>query len=213
MLISKLALYYIISSDLIASELGFAALQQAIAGGVTAIQLRDKHHSRNAVRDSALRLKSLLNPLNIPLIINDDVTLAQEVQADGVHLGQNDLSPEDARAILGDDKIIGLSVETVEQLHKANQLTCIDYIAASAVFPSTTKHDCVTYWGLAGLKTMAELSTHPVIAIGGINLENITAVIQHGAVGVAVSSVLDHHPLSTAQKLIKELSCVKAFNK
>lgn len=181
---------------------------QAIKGGVTAIQLRNKKNSEAAIYDIAIRLLSIMCPLGIPLIINDNVRLAKDTHAAGVHLGQSDLSPLQARQYLGSDKIIGWSIETLEQLEHANQLDCIDYVAASAVFPSTTKHDCKTIWGLTGLKTITQQSRHPVVAIGGINILNIRDVMAQGAHGAAVVSAIHNHahPDIAAAELIREIN-------
>lgn len=180
---------------------------QAIAGGVTAIQLRDKNASLDEIHRLALALKNILTPLDIPLIINDHVDIAKAVDAQGVHIGQSDSSPQVARDILGADKWIGLSVETLEELTIANQLTCIDYIGASAVFPSFTKTNCKTIWGLDGLRTLTAQSTHPVIAIGGININNINQTMACGPCGVAVVSAIQGQPdpKTAAQNLINAM--------
>jgi thiamine-phosphate pyrophosphorylase len=180
---------------------------QAIRGGITSVQLRNKT-SQPMMHTLALALISLLRPLKIPLIINDNIDLAKEVDADGVHLGQSDRKPFEARQILGPDKIIGWSIETYEQLKEANQLQCIDYIAASAVFPSKTKPDCKTIWGFKGLKKITKTSIHPVVAIGGINKSNIRKVIGAGACGAAVISAIHDHtqPGNAAQELMKEIN-------
>ena len=185
-------------------------IRHAIKGGVTMVQLRNKTTQQSMLHDTALALLSLLRPLSISLIINDNVALAKEIDADGVHLGQSDLSPVEARRILGPDKIIGLSIETCEQLELANQLDCLDYIAASAIFPSKTKRDCKTIWGLAGLKTFAQQSKHPVVAIGGISSLNIRDVMTHGAHGVAVISAIHDHaqPELAAAELMREINHV-----
>lgn len=181
---------------------------QAIEGGVTLIQLREKSKSLSQIRRMALELKAILRPFKIPLIINDRVEIAKEIDADGIHLGQSDLSPSDARQILGPTKIIGLSVETFAELEIANQLTCIDYIAASAVFPSKTKSDCKTTWGLDGLKEIVQKSKYPVIAIGGINHHNIHNIIESGACGAAVISAIHNQddPEKAARDLITEIN-------
>lgn len=181
---------------------------QAIKGGVTSVQLRHKTNSPLLMRTVAMGFMSLLRPLGIPLMINDNIDLAKEVDADGVHLGQSDRSPFEARQILGPHKLIGWSVETYEQLEQANQLQCIDYIAASAVFPSKIKQDCKTIWGLEGLKKITQRSVHPVIAIGGININTIREVISAGAYGAAViSAIYDHpQPEKAAQELIQEIN-------
>lgn len=180
----------------------------AIHGGVKSVQLREKNLSFEELKSLALSLQSILKPLNIPLIINDHVNLAKEINADGVHLGQADMSPLETRKILGPNKIIGLSIESMQELEIANQLNCINYVAASAIFPSKTKRDCKTLWGLEGLKQLTEKAFHPVIAIGGINSRNVSKVIENGAFGVAVVSIIhDHsHPEKISALLINKIN-------
>lgn len=181
---------------------------QAVAGGVTLIQLRDKSKNLAQIRQMALSLKKILKPFNVLLLINDHLEIAKEIDVDGIHLGQSDHSPLEAREILGPDKIIGWSVETLDELAKANQLDCIDYIAASAVFPSKTKADCKTIWGLEGLRRIAQISKHPVVAIGGIEQWNVQGVIDHGACGAAVISAIHDSPdpKRAASELIAEIN-------
>lgn len=181
-------------------------LLKAIQGGITSVQLREKTKDLNEFRKLALQVKATLRPFNIPLIINDHVEIAKEVDADAVHIGQSDIAPQDARRILGPTKTIGLSIESLQELAIANQLTCIDYIGASAVFPSKTKPDCKTIWGLNGLQQITELSKYPVVAIGGINLGNIASIIDNGAYGVAViGAIHNHDPRKSAAELINEI--------
>ena len=180
-----------------------AFLMQAIAGGITALQLRDKTLSPSTLLNIAHTLKEWLSPFSIPLIINDHVDIAKSVNADGIHGGHTDFSPEAARHLLGPDKIIGVSVDSIDALNDANKLSCIDYIAASAVFPSTSKHDCKTIWGLAGLKKLVDSSAHPVVAIGGIQLTNISSIIQQGAEGVAIISAI--HLANNPEQMIRQM--------
>jgi thiamine-phosphate pyrophosphorylase len=179
-------------------------IMQTITGGITLVQLREKSKNLIQLQQMALELKSLLNPFKIPLIINDHIEITKETDVDGVHLGQSDLSPIEARQILGPKKIIGWSVETLEELEIANQLTCIDYIAASTVFPSQTKSNCKTIWGLEGLQKITSQSKHPVVAIGGIYQHNIQSVIENGACGAAVISAIHQHsnPRRAASNLL-----------
>ena len=167
---------------------------QIAHGGVTCVQLRAKNLPASAIVEYAQTLKEWLTPFSIPLIINDHLDVALTVNAAGVHLGQSDQDPASARRLLGPGKIIGLSIETLEQLQQANALSCIDYVAASAVFASTSKTNCNTIWGLAGLQQIVNLSRHPVVAIGGINASNIANVITQGVCGVAVISAIHQHP-------------------
>lgn len=167
-------------------------LQLAIQGGITSVQLRAKMDNAKDLYQCAVDLKKFLQPHSIPLIINDHIDIAMAVDADGIHLGQNDIPAEVARKIVGPTKIIGLSIESVPQLEHANQLGCIDYVAASAVFPSRSKPDCKTLWYLDGLSKITQLSRHPVVAIGGIHQGNIHNILACGAQGVAVIGAIQH---------------------
>ena|SRR6185312_8958171 len=178
-------------------------LRQAIAGGVTMVQLRIKQQLTPEIIHFSRQVREVLALEHIPLIINDHVMLAQTLQAEGIHLGQSDMPPWVARQQLGPDKIIGLSIETTEQLLLANELSCIDYVGASAIFPSKTKTDCKTIWGLEGLEQIVKLSRHPVVAIGGIDGQNAGEVMKRGASGIAVVSALHDalDPKLAAQQL------------
>lgn len=186
-------------------------LLAAVRGGVTSVQLRNKSQDLNIVLNNAKKLINLLNPLQIPVIINDHVDIAKKANAQGVHLGQKDTCPKEARKKLGKDKIIGLSVETLDELQKANQLDEINYIAASAVFASKSKSNCRTIWGIEGLTYMVNNSRHPVIGIGGIDATNVKEVITTGASGIAViSSISDSIDTFSASKiLIDEINNAK----
>lgn len=179
---------------------------KAVKGGITCVQLREKTDNLLEFRKLALQFKTLLRPFNVPLIINDHVDIAKDIDAEGVHIGQSDMPAAEARKILGPSKIIGLSIETLEELEKANQLPDLDYVAASAVFPTKNKLECKTYWGIEGLRQVSELSKHPVVAIGGINLNNIGSIIDNGACGVAViGAIHDHEPALAATHLITKI--------
>ncbi len=183
-------------------------LEEAILGGVTHVQFRAKSLSRFETYVWVYALKKFLDSKNIPLIINDNVALTEVVDAYGVHLGQTDGSPEAARARLGPDKCIGLSIESLDELHLANQLDCIDYVAASAVFPTPTKTNLKKIWGLHGLSKFVEQSKHPVIAIGGIHTQNITRVMEQGVLGVAVVSAIQaSNTIEQTTKQLKEAIC------
>lgn len=187
-------------------------LNSAVKGGITSVQLRDKHSSMAYVRHLALEIKSLLATHHIPLIINDRIDLALEIDADGIHLGQSDMTPEIARIKLGSKKIIGLSIESFDELEKANQLNCIDYIAASAVFPSQNKQDCKTIWGLKGLRNITQRAKHPVVAIGGISQHTVGDVMAQGACGVAVIGAIHNqqNPFLAARELIRTINQEKS---
>lgn len=183
-------------------------VKQAVRGGVTMVQLREKTSNMNEIRNQALALQSILKPMGVSFIINDFVELAAEINADGVHIGQQDMSVAKAREILGPHKIIGLSIESMDELHLANNTNGISYITASAVFPSTTKPDCKKIWGLKGLKEIARESKHPVTAIGGITENNIAEVMSISNVyGVAVVGAIDRAacPYNAALNLTQSL--------
>lgn len=171
----------------------FRIILQSIEGGVKIVQLREKEASEREMISIGRQLHALLKPLGVPLIINDRVDVAYKIHADGVHLGQSDISATEARAILGEDALIGLSVETIEQA-KASSDQKVDYIAVSPVFSSKTKTDCLTPLGLKGLKQICAISSHPVVAIGGVDLTNINDILDCGVSGAAVVSSIFNSP-------------------
>lgn len=173
----------------------------AIAG-ITALQLREKQASYQECLELGRQLKPILADFHIPLIINDNVALAIELDADGVHLGQTDMCPIVARKQLGDDKIIGVSIDSKENLQTANNLP-IDYVGIGAIFPTETKQNVTTIWGLDGLTAIASQSKHPIVAIGGINESNAQQVIQAGAQGIAVISAI--HEAMDPNQTIKNI--------
>lgn len=177
-------------------------VKQAIEGGTTIVQLREKDCSSLEFYQYALQLKEILKDTNIPLIINDRLDIALAVDADGLHIGQSDLPYNLARKILGKDKIIGLSVETIEQAKEANLLD-VDYIGLSPVFSTNTKLDINTPLGLEGINKIASFTKHPTVAIGGINTTNTKEIIQSGADGIAVVSAIvsSKKPKEAAQQL------------
>ncbi|CAM2980324.1 thiamine phosphate synthase [Legionella worsleiensis] len=164
-------------------------IKQCISSGVTCVQLREKNSHETAKLEFALGLKELLDAYQIPLIINDDVNLAIKINADGVHLGQTDKSPLNARELLGNNRFIGLSIEAEDNLIQANNVD-LAYVAASAVFPSQHKNNLKKIWNIHGLTHLCAHSKHPVIGIGGINQNNLPNVLAAGAQGVAVIGAL-----------------------
>lgn len=182
----------------------FDLILESIKGGVTVVQLREKSASFEEFVEIAHALKSLLTPLQIPLIINDRIDVARASHADGVHLGQSDHQVKSAREILGKNAIIGLSIETLSQAKAAIQEP-VDYVAVSPVFPTLTKLDCALNLGLDGLKSVCTISPFPVIAIGGIDANNARLIFDAGAKGVAVVSAIFDAPCpKTAAQKIRE---------
>jgi len=157
----------------------------AVRGGAGIVQLREKNASSREFLELARALVSRIQPLGIPLIINDRADIALASGAAGLHIGQNDLPPEDARRIMGPDVIIGLSVENRTELLAAEDHD-IDYVGISPVFSTSTKTDTHEPWGLGGLRWAREHSGLPLVAIGGIHRDNAADVIRAGAHSLAV---------------------------
>jgi thiamine-phosphate pyrophosphorylase len=164
-------------------------VESAIRGGVSVVQLREKDCSTLEYINLAKKIKKITVSSNVPLIINDRLDVAQAVGADGVHVGQNDMPYREARCILGPDAIIGLTVETPEQAREAESLDT-DYLGVSAIFATPTKTDTINEWGIEGLKALRKNSGHILIAIGGLNSQNVQQIIRAGADGIAVVSAI-----------------------
>lgn len=164
-------------------------VKEAVEGGVTMVQLREKDIDTRTFIEEALELKALLGPLGVPLIINDRVDVALASDADGVHIGQSDMPYAIARRLLGPDRIIGLSVENMDQVAQANALD-VDYIGVSPVFATPTKTDTARPFGLEGLREAVKLSHHPTVAIGGMNALTAADVMAAGTDGIAVVSAI-----------------------
>jgi thiamine-phosphate pyrophosphorylase len=169
-----------------------------IAGSATLVQLRDKHGSTRAMVEEARALRGVLEPAGVPLLINDRVDVALAAEADGVHIGQDDISAADARLLLGRMAIIGLSIKTVAQAEAA-PLDMLDYVAIGGVYGTTSKDNTATPIGIGGLRAVvqavrARKPQFPICAIAGINASNAAEVIAAGADGVAVISALSLAP-------------------
>lgn len=161
----------------------------AVKGGATVIQFREKGASTKELYLTAMKLKELLSPLGIPLIINDRIDIALAVDADGVHLGQDDMPVEVARRIMGPEKIIGASAASLEEALEARRMGA-DYIGFGPVFPTGTKPDAAPPTGIGPLKDTCKKVGIPVVAIGGITADNAHLCIEAGASGVAVISAV-----------------------
>ena len=173
-------------------------LARLIAPSTTLVQLRDKHGSTRAMIEEARALEEVLAPKGIPLLINDRVDVALAAQADGVHVGQDDMPVADARLLLGRSAIIGLSVKTLAQAQAA-PLELLDYVAIGGVYATTSKDNTAAPIGIDGLRTIAQaIRTRkpgfPICAIAGITDANAADVIAAGADGVAVISALSLAP-------------------
>lgn len=186
------------------------AVEQAILGGVTLVQLREKNLDSRDFYQQALRIQAVCQHHNVPLLINDRVDIAQAINADGVHIGQSDLPCNIVRQILGKNKIIGVSARTVEQAVQA-QRDGADYLGVGAMFATTTKADAktVTVETLANIRQAVDL---PIVAIGGINAKTLPILQQQlkqanaSVDGVAVvSAILAQADIKKATMALKRL--------
>lgn len=179
----------------------------AVRGGVTAVQLREKEATTREFVDLAWRMKDLLRPFSVPLIINDRVDVALAAGADGVHVGQQDMAFTDVRRVAGAGFLVGLSVETMEQALAAEELDA-DYLGVSPIFSTPTKPDTGEAWGLEGLATLRRRSRHVLVAIGGINSANARDAVRAGADGIAVVSAIcaAYDPEAAARELRRLVS-------
>ena len=189
MLDYDLSLYLVTDRGYIGDRNLREVVNQAVKGGVTMVQLREKEASTRGFIELAQGLKKILQDKNVPLIINDRIDVAMAVKADGVHLGQEDMPVELARKIMGDDYLIGLSIENMDQLRETENLH-IDYIGLSPLFTTETKPELKHEWGIQGLRQAAGISSHKIVAIGNIDANNAAEVIKSGADGVAVVSAI-----------------------
>lgn len=164
-------------------------VEEAVKGGATIVQLREKDCSTYEFVNWAIRLKEILKPHNVPLLINDRIDVALASNADGVHIGQSDMPYQLARKLLGYNKIIGLSVENIDQAKAAQNLD-VDYIAVSPIFLTSTKNDTGEAMGIEGVRNIASFSKHRIVGIGGMNKSTVKSTIEAGAEGVAVVSAI-----------------------
>ena len=173
-------------------------LASLIADSATLVQLRDKQGSTRAMVEEARALRDILEPKGVPLLVNDRVDVALAAQADGVHIGQDDMAPADARLLLGRTAIIGLTINTVA-LAQAAALEYLDYVAVGGVYGTTSKDNTKPPIGISGLREIvrtvrARKAGFPICAIAGITAGNAADVITAGADGVAVISALSLAP-------------------
>lgn len=185
---SDLLLYAITDDGLLKGRALGKAVEDAILGGATIIQLRHKNAALDVLLEEAGKLKEITSKYNVPLIINDDIRVCIEAGADGVHLGQKDMDIASARELLGKDKIIGVSAKTPEQAIKAERGGA-DYLGVGAAFSTGTKADATAIDHSMYQKIRSAVSI-PIVAIGGINAENLSELAGTGIDGVAVVSAI-----------------------
>ncbi len=194
---------YLVTDRSLCGPRGVAeVVDQAARAGACCVQLREKTAATRRFIDTAEKIRARLAPHGIPLIINDRVDVALGAGADGVHVGQSDMPPETARRLLGPDAIIGLSVETWEDVVAAQKLD-VNYLGISPVYATPTKTDTKEPWGLEGVARIRGFSRHPLVAIGGLDASNAAAVVRAGADCIAVVSAIcaAPDPFAATQRL------------
>ena len=167
-------------------------VEQAILGGVTVVQLREKHTDYETFVALAKEVKQVTDQYQVPLLINDNLDVALAVDAAGVHVGQEDMAALEVRRRIGDKKVVGVSAQTVEQALAAEKAGA-DYLGVGAVFPTNSKDDAVKV-DFATLRAICQAVQIPVVAIGGITADNMPALQNSGIIGVAVISAIFGQP-------------------
>lgn len=198
---SRLLLYAVTDRGWTGRKTLYEQTKEALEAGVTLLQLREKQLGEKEFLEEAIRMKELASRYHVPLIINDNVNIALQADADGVHVGQNDQKAQEVRKAIGEDKILGVTVKTVEQA-KAAMEQGADYLGAGAVFGSATKRDA-RYMEYCTLKAICRSVSIPVAAIGGINASNIMELKGSGVCGAAVVSAVFAAP--DIKKAVREL--------
>lgn len=201
------SLYLVTNREILKNKTLYEAVEDAILGGVTIVQLREKNLSYKEFLKIAKELKKLTDKYNIPLIINDNIQIAKEIDASGVHLGQSDENIEKAKKILGKNKLIGISVGNEKEAREAISLGA-DYLGIGTIFYTKTKKDIKTPIGIEGLKKVVTNITIPCVAIGGINKKNIKEIMQSGVDGVAIiSDILEKDDIKKASEEL--INCIR----
>lgn len=184
----ELMLYAVTDRHWLGDETLYDQVKKALDGGATFVQLREKKLDREDFLAEALEIQKLCRKYGVPFVINDEVSIAKDIDADGVHVGQSDMEAMDVRKVLGPDKILGVSAQTVEQAITAEKHGA-DYLGVGAVFATGSKDDAddVSH---ETLKAICEAVSIPVIAIGGITKDNVSELAGSGICGVAVISAI-----------------------
>lgn len=193
------SLYLVTDQDILQGRNFLSSVEEALAGGVTLLQLREKNLSSRDFYLLALRLKDLCRQYQVPFIINDRMDIMLAVDADGLHIGQEDIPVEIARRIIGKDKLLGYSVGSVKEAWGGAEYA--DYLGAGTVFPTNSKSDIGQPIGTEGLQAIRKAVSLPIVAIGGINNENLQAVKASGVDGIAViSAILGRKDIKSASQ-------------
>jgi thiamine-phosphate pyrophosphorylase len=206
-----LDLYLVTNRNLCAARGIERVVQEAVAGGVTMVQLRDDETPAAGVAELARRLVALLAPAGVPLIVNNRVDVAAASGAAGAHVGQGDAPPAEARGMLGAAAILGLSITDPGQLAAVDP-KLVDYLGVGPVFATATKPDAAPAIGTAGLAACRARTALPIVGIGGIDRGNAASVVEAGADGVAVVSAIcgAADPAAAARDLVQVMTATKA---
>ncbi len=202
---NDMLLYAVTDRSWLNGETLYAQVEKALKGGVTFVQLREKNLSEEAFVREAVEIRNLCRAYHVPFVINDSVEVALACDADGVHVGQDDMAAENARKKLGSDKIIGVSVHNAAEAQAA-QAAGADYLGCGAAFPTGSKGDAHVI-GLETIRTVCSAVQIPVVAIGGINEKNILQLSGTGVCGAAIISGIFAQPdIETAAGRLRALS-------
>ena len=200
-----LLLYAVTDRHWLGDRTLYEVVKESLDGGATFIQLREKNLDQEHFLEEAKELKKLCAEYKVPFVINDNVDIALEIDADGVHVGQSDMEAGDVRAKLGPDKIIGVSAQTVEQAILAEKRGA-DYLGVGAVFPTGSKDDAVEV-SHDTLREICKAVSIPVIAIGGITVDNTPVLAGTGICGIAViSAIYAQENIPEATRRLKEVT-------
>ena len=198
-----LLLYAVTDRSWLNGETLYAQVEKALKGGVTFVQLREKALDEQAFLEEAKEIQKLCAQYHVPFVINDNVEIAAQIGADGVHVGQSDMEAGDVREKLGPDRIIGVSAQTVEQAVRAQERGA-DYLGVGAIFPTGSKADAVEV-SHETVRAITEAVDIPVIAIGGITKDNVSELSGTGICGIAViSAIFAQEDIEGAARVLKE---------
>lgn len=198
-----LLLYAVTDRGWLNGETLYAQVEKALKGGVTFVQLREKALDEQAFLEEAKEIQKLCAQYHVPFVINDNVEIAAQIGADGVHVGQSDMEAGDVREKLGPDRIIGVSAQTVEQAVRAQERGA-DYLGVGAVFQTGSKADAVEV-SHETVRAITEAVDIPVIAIGGITKDNVSELSGTGICGIAViSAIFAQEDIEGAARVLKE---------
>lgn len=205
-----LSLYLVLDPDLCADIGMVETARLAVAGGATMVQLRDKHGGTARMIETGLALKEILKGTGALLVINDDVEAAIAIGADGLHIGQDDMGPATARAMIGPDMILGLSAES-EALAAAIDPAIVDYAGIGPIFATPTKADHKQPIGFDGLARLVKTAPVPTVAIGGLKSEHVASIFAAGADGLAVVSAIcgTQDPRAATIRIAEEIRKVR----